>query len=280
MSGLVTVLDTIKIIINRGDKVNRIKVLTYNISFQATTGVNKRGVDGTKCLISNDNVCIANISKLIDENGKLDFMAIQEASNWNTVLKGFSGYEYDRCHFKPGVEDIVTLWDKSKYQLDKGVNSICSYMEDYGRPFQILFFKGGLAFINLHAGHNGDIYKFNEYVLDTLENKRSRVKINDEIRRITIKEEEEALSKLRDYDIIVAGDFNSDFDNKQPELLGRQFYGLEDKKTCCDEHLVGKLSKEENLDHILYTKPTISCRVVEPIELASDHCPVVAEIDR
>jgi len=147
-----------------------IKILTWNVSFGAMTGSEKdksaaplpekcrekgeflyKGVKYTQCL--------NNVVETIDSHNYFyDFIALQEASNWNIIfsksvkLKTMGGY----VHHLAELEDMVTFYDNIKYTLL--AVKVGNLVPGNGRPYQILFLQDNIEknyyiFINLHNGH-------------------------------------------------------------------------------------------------------------------------------
>jgi hypothetical protein len=77
-------------------------------------------------------------------------------------------YEMTSENYKPGVEDIVTFYDDKKYTLDPVAAQLLGHMQNIGRPFIILFFAQNICVINIHADHNQDIYKLDQYIIRAL----------------------------------------------------------------------------------------------------------------
>jgi len=269
-----------------------IKVLSWNISWEAMTA--KVGTFGEKC---SQNSCIEVVSNFIHKYSPFDFIALQEATNYENITNNSNYLHTILNEFRnvPGKEDMVTFYNK-KYELDDGINKINSYMENAGRSMQILFFKNKLCFINAHAGHGGDIYKLQQHIIDTLignktyEDKLSEyVTFNDTSRLLSQEEQQNVSDKLKTYHLIIAGDFNDNLDyikiNDQFtkkingdsfKFYDKKFYGLTRKPTCCDKTLEAKKFKYY-YDHVITTSENISIGVYN-VANASDHLPIIATI--
>ena len=256
-----------------------IKVLTYNISWEAMSatpdgtqiGVNKTTfVQGQKCGTKGNpsqNKCIANLKKFISEQilkKDLDFIALQEASQPTYVVADIdtNKYEIDIIQ-KFKCEEIITIWNKHKYQLDDADNKIQTYFQKCGRPLTIYFFKQKLCFINIHPGHDASN---NISTFDISVNQG----INDAPGNIN---KQNIKNKLATYNIIIAGDMNTS--SPPSTLFGRTFYGKTTQNTCCSDSLNG--SVYSSYDHILYTIPG-GTRTVYSNTMISDHLPVIAEL--
>lgn len=259
------------------------KILTYNIFYKAMT-IQQNG----KSLVSNCNPvihnngkiytkCLKNVASVIEFNGPYDFIGLQEATNWEVIrdlspsLQKMAGILHQD---KNTPELLVTFYD-TKYKLDVSECKILGHMKSVGRPFCILFFQCGLCVINLHAGHNRDIYDFDKHLVRTLNNSFNKNTINI------------YLKKFQTYKIIMMGDFNDNLSNipyfnilSNPyfkNVPGRKLYGITGQKTCCN--IMSNPNKmDKSYDHILST--CINHDIYIPKTLvSSDHLPVVAYID-
>lgn len=260
-----------------------IKVLSYNISFQAMIG-KAIGTVFKACpkKVDNDKIteCLSNVAKYIENTGPYDLIGLQEASNWQDIIKQskkLQNMKYETT--KADQEEMISFYNPNKFTLDDD-NAVIKGDFGSGRPIQILFFKQKICFINVHPGHSGDYKNFDN-------------KINEYINKYVTGQgfnKTKILNKLKNYEIIIVGDFNSEltsFDNKLFKFIdnGRTFYGKTDTKTktCCDSsELVGK-NMEYAFDHILYSKEgKHKTQVVGPPlgTLQSDHLPVIASINQ
>jgi hypothetical protein len=147
-----------------------LRILTWNVSFGAMTGsdLDKTSLPlPAKCREkgeflyngSNYTQCLINVVNTIDsQNYSYDFIALQEASNWNIIfsksikLQKMGSY----VHHLADLEDMVTFYDNNKYTLM--AVKVGNLLPGNGRPYQILFLqnnedKSYYIFINLHNGH-------------------------------------------------------------------------------------------------------------------------------
>lgn len=260
-----------------------IKVLSYNISFQAMIG-KAIGTVYKACpkRVDNNKIteCLSNVAKYIENTGPYDLIGLQEASNWQDIInqsKKLQNMKYETT--RSDQEEMISFYNPNKFILDDD-NAVIKGEFGPGRPFQILLFKQKICFINVHPGHSGDYKNFDNKVNEYINKYVSGQGYN----------KTKILNKLKSYDIIIVGDFNSEltsFDNKFFKFIdnGRTFYGKTDikTKTCCDSNeLVGK-NMEYTFDHILYTKEgKHKTQVVGPPlgTLQSDHLPVIASINQ
>jgi hypothetical protein len=149
-----------------------IRVLTWNISFGAMTGSDQ---DKTSLplpevcrskLIPDDlgvsfTQCLMNVVDTIDksaESQSYDFVALQEASNWNIIFSKSKELQRMRGYVNhlADLEDMATFYDANKYTLL--AVKVGNLAPSNGRPYQILFLQNKqdnnyYIFINLHNGH-------------------------------------------------------------------------------------------------------------------------------
>ena len=257
-----------------------LKIITYNVSFQAMLGQKKTSVSVAcpKDKYNSDvTECLVNVVKLIDKYSKqLDFIGLQEASNYDKIVNKI-GNEMKYIHYKPRLEDIV-LFYKKEYILDEQIY-IHSWMESRGRPYMVRFFNvrsHDICVINLHAGHNDDIYKLENYINEFKNNIKGDIKGDINV----------IINRLKTWDIIIFGDFNDELVSPEFKLFGRTFKGKNTIKTCCDPQL-NPDSKGMNVtrayDHIMVStiqnKSEIETEVLQPDSPSSDHLPLFGKIE-
>jgi len=209
---------------------------------------------------------ISNITNAIDTYN-IDILGIQEALNWEKILKHINLKKYDYIHNQSGKEEMITMWNKKKF---KNIQAFTSEFET-GRPFLILILKNKITnkticLINLHAGHNANTKKF---IFDI---------INDKIKNITCDNIDR---------IIMLGDFNRNIyedmnvydyiiiNNKKKFKLKTAYSS---KNTCCSSVGYGY---KHNYDHILDTIKPLDKNVAENewyIKNSSDHLMVIVEL--
>ena len=203
-----------------------IRVLTWNVSFGAMTGLD---LDRTsiplpeKCrskFITDDKgvsvtQCLMNVVKTIDSSVSslpYDFVALQEASNWNIIfskskeLQRMGGF----VHHLGDLEDMATFYDKQKYTLL--AVKVGNLVLGNGRPYQILFLQNKqdnnyYIFINLHNGHG--ITK--EVLEERLSANLDRGNRGNKPEHLSYGKSEEDISDIiigKDFKVIMAGDTN------------------------------------------------------------------------
>lgn len=157
-----------------------IKVLTYNVSWEAMSAntneakINKLVTAG-KILSAKavaeicreagktddkDNKCLLNVASIIEGSPDLDFIGLQEATNWNLIKEKSTKlnkmkYIHHNLPKKGGsrVEELVSFYNPKKFKF------IAAYIgEVQSRPYQIIYLKHKVslviyAFINVHLPH-------------------------------------------------------------------------------------------------------------------------------
>lgn len=214
------------------------RILTWNVFWKAMRDQTPR--------CSNQS-CVKKINSVLQG---FDLICLQEVSGWQQLTNLNS---YGVQVYKPAMNVLVTAYDKQKYHLDY---SIAGTMKDNDRIFMISFFNHSFAVINVHAGHNYDIYRLEAYI--------SRVA------------DRRTIELLQMYDIILLGDFNDPVTNLT--LFGRQITGPPTKPTCCYSHNGNTFIGKYLFDHILSTVPVRTAVLDMPN--ASDHKPVIGVLRR
>lgn len=256
------------------------KVLSYNIFYKTMMIVNDEPLH-PKCgpIVDGSSNCLKNVSNFIEENGPYDFVCLQEATNWQIIQK-ITPYlrKMIPISYQISMEEIVTFYHE-KYTLDAGQNKILGYMDNINRLFIILFFDNNLCLVNLHAGHNHDIYHFDTHLERILKENYDKKTI------------QKYLTKLKSYDIVMVGDFNENIHD--PFIIlkneffgipnGRKMYGINHASSCCNYQLLPisyPLNKPiKSYDQIISTIPNVKSQVWQ-IPDASDHMPIIAIIQK
>lgn len=235
-----------------------IRVLSYNIYYKAMMGIEPRCSQQIICNNVKCSICLKNVAKFIKETGPYDFVCLQEATNYRLIHQ-LSLKEMEYIHLKLGVDEMVTFYDGRKYHLEKDQGIINGHLLNRNRPFLILFFSEKIAIINIHAGHNNDIYKFNYYLSRTLE------------LFPYVQSKQIYLYKLSTYHIIMMGDFNDNLSKPfhVPLIGSRKLYEFNIVPTYSKRNLI--------LDHILSTSK-YNIVHVHKLKNASDHYPIISDI--
>jgi len=239
-----------------------IRLLTWNISYQAMYGIHSKAVDATVCMSNGFNQCRRNVLNKISSIPDLDFILLQEPvlsefqnqDEWNKLLQ-----THDYIHHKSGKEDMITLYNKNKFTI-----SVTKGGEfEYGRPFQVTIFKyknsqkinDKIVVVNLHAPHQ-DLWFLEKLNLFNL-----------------------------GYPIIIGGDFNNSV-TKEIKINEINFKNegsfIKQINTCCD-HTLNGLDVSKCFDHILVSDKIHFGKVEYPILSGenikhSDHLPVYGEL--
>jgi exonuclease III len=246
-----------------------IKVMTWNVCWEALDGAKSRKLDKSECKIKGKNICLENIKKIIQEkiDESYDIICLQEIrkSQWkklelivpsHTVI--FNDIE------RAG---IITIINK-KYKIkNKFVGNLIDYSIDL-RPYTIVLLDNNLVLINVHFPHQNNLQ------IDAIQNLKSQIY---------------RLSKYINSDtkFLMCGDFN----NNDPTLLtgfnsllpfSLKFISLENQiNTCCvtNSHKSYTLSYDHiysNLKNIKYETLGDDNLVLYDVFI-SDHLPLFAE---
>jgi len=152
-----------------------IKVLTYNISWEAmSANTNQLKIQtsakppSAKAVaeicreagkLDVNNKCLINVAKIIEDSPELDFVGLQEATNWKLIrnkspkLQKMKYIHHDLNKSGSRVEDLVSFYNPKKFKF------IAVYVgEVENRPYQIIYLKHKVslviyAFINVHLPH-------------------------------------------------------------------------------------------------------------------------------
>jgi hypothetical protein len=202
---------------------NSINVLSWNICWQAMKGEAKGSAPilGAVCARTEFNhktklnACSTNVSKLIDSLIiDYDFIAIQEAVKWEEIYKQSKklqamGYVHHRIG---SSSDLVTFYNKNKYEAKAVVSYTIIHNAKRGRPYHIIYLQHRITlefyiFINLHNAVG--------VTKDDLERQlSSRFHKFFEITKTEQKHAEQLKKRIQprwsktNYNVIVAGDFN------------------------------------------------------------------------
>lgn len=253
---------------------NTIKILTYNISWESMTG--QWEPSHALCTGKEKKKCQQNVASFINDEGPFDFILLQEASEYSSVIDLLDGKKaYNFYQSESGREDMVTLWNKDKYNLQKDDVGKGILGGEKGRPYQILPFEEKILLMNIHAGHKGEC---------------NLLFILNELKYYLILH-----PQYNDYRIIIGGDFNHKIleqfnEEYQFEYEDLPRFYIDDKHfiTCCigeGENTTPRFWKWENKNHVDFIidtagKPTYNGYDYEEkwnqYFPASDHLPVVA----
>jgi hypothetical protein len=288
---------------------NSKNVLSWNICWQAMKGEAKGSAPilGAKCAGTEFNSrtklneCSTNVSKLIDSLIiDYDFVAIQEAAKWEEIYKQSKklqamGYVHHRIG---SSSDLVTFYNKNKYEAKAVVSYTIIHNAKRGRPYHIIYLQHRMTlefyiFINLHNAVG--------VTKDDLERQlSSKCHKFFEITKTEQKHAEQLKNRIQprwsktNYNVIVAGDFNDQgsmnywqglfpFKHTNIPILKDILVKCEHEppKTCCRER--ENTNPPYNGDYILVNSSLAIEKnnyipKSEHLFPSSDHLPVLIEL--
>lgn len=286
--------------INTNDIYN---VLSYNLSWEAMSG-RKSSTVKYEC---ENKECLNNVIDFLESQTRItkyDIIGLQEASKWWEIYKSDKLKRFSCVSSRISNEDMVTFYNKDRLTLDNTDSVVVTYGKDFGRPIMMLFFNNNLCVINIHAGHDKDIFKLSKHIENTLNKEKYNVKNNKTLKfsyKINNGNDinptlnyKNILTKLKSYNIILLGDLNADVNEYARKNMSfvighpinRSLFTdnkTEYVKTCCDSMLGAKpKSRTRYYDHILATTTNITIvppnKLTEVLVHASDHLPIAAII--
>lgn len=258
-----------------------IRVMSYNVSWEALEGTKSNKLNMEHCMMGNINQCSNNIAKIIQQYGaNHDFIALQEIQDtpkqWHQLKSNMQQTFLDdyQTEFTTAIRSgLLTLYNKNKYHLtDKFDGSLPTNLND-SRSYQVLVFRENIILINVHMSHNY------ESLINSF--KLLRLIINKIIKKY----------KRNDFRVIFCGDFNYDDPSMVPEfqkILKRMSTNFQPEimklVTCCSNKTIKKYDKSS--DHIFGNKSNslISYQTLTDYTnfisngqiMMSDHLPVFA----
>ena len=268
-------------------KASTINILSYNISWESTSGnVKNWSLCNNNTDINNPkhySVCVNNISNVFDDdhyNNHLDFITLQEANDYKKLIKESSKLKTMNYEIhKSGLDVLVTFWNNSMYKLKY---KILGEFEE-GRPWIATIFKkntnthnthnthntSDLCLVNVHMGHYSKEEEFQ--LMDKM-----MIEIQNGIEKKEKKEKQTIkANKKSSMRYIISGDFNYDIkkfgDSRNSfELNNTKFY-LNPKHilTCC-------INRNRHNDHVIDSlKSPINISIPKVDYMASDHKPIL-----
>ena len=227
-------------------------ILTWNICFGCMSADANSINDGTALVLaqrcqaertrSGEHVCLNNIVKhIITSPEEFDFICLQEATNWNTIisllrqqtflgvqnkyynLDGTNkiGYVHNKVPVNPTnpggpFADIITIYNKDKYRLHSAKGGNIGISD--GRPYIIAFFENKInndkiIIINLHNKHNNNKTSLTDFLSYNLNRRYVNPDINNiyEVQDISDNQTDNTeyiLTNDNNFKVIMAGDFN------------------------------------------------------------------------
>jgi endonuclease/exonuclease/phosphatase family metal-dependent hydrolase len=271
----------------RPSEVQSLSMLTWNICYQCMQGkpegTVKRACPKTQVssIAGPITVCELNIASFINANGPYAVIALQEASEWESLQQLIAPVTQAMraIAYQPGLEAMVTLYD-SGWKLEA---SIMSYMKDRGRPMMLLFFSNAII-VNLHPGHGRDFYQFSRHLEAALNGKKPGSKFE-------IPSQQWVNQQLKSLPIVLLGDMNTRPPSGPVTFFTEPFFGNPSGRTFAGFHLIPtccsaviqvnrRNASAGAYDQILATLPNAVAGHEVPIELidASDHLPLKATV--
>ena len=242
-----------------------ISILSYNISWESMSGTVK---NWSLCNNNTDknnhkyvSVCVNNVSSVFDDNNNLDFVTLQEATDYKKLIIQSSRLKHMNYEkHKSGLDIIVTFWDK-QYKLQ---NKIIGEFEE-GRPWMATIFNNGICLINVHMGH-----------YNTVTHIKIMHKMMQEINQ-SINKNKQNKQKIR---YIISGDFNYDikeFGNSRNYFTLDNttfYYNKKHILTCC-------INRKKHIDHVIDSLETPIDIIIPKVNyMASDHKTILVEVKK
>jgi endonuclease/exonuclease/phosphatase family metal-dependent hydrolase len=262
---------------------SRISILSYNISWESMEGSVKKwslcNNNTDKTNPKHFSVCVNNVSSVFDSNNNVDFVTLQEASDYEKLINQSSrlkNMNYEK--YTSGLDMVVTFWDK-KYKLQ---DTISGEFEE-GRPWLATIFTNGICLINVHMGHYSKEKEFkkmetmmleiNDYInnINKNQNQNQKQKQNQNQKQ----NQKQQKQKLR---YIISGDFNYDikqFGNSRYYFTLDNttfYYNKKHILTCC-------INRSRHNDHVIDSLGIpMNIKIPKVNYMASDHKPILVEL--
>jgi hypothetical protein len=273
-------------------KASTINILSYNISWESTSGnVKKWALCNNNTDINNSkhySVCVNNISNVFDHDinhdNHLDFITLQEATDYKKLIKESSKLKTMKYEIhNSGLDVLVTFWNNSMYKLKY---KILGEFEE-GRPWMATIFKNkkqtsntsntsntrNLCLVNVHMGHYSkeeEFHMMNNMMIEikkgieTKETKKKKEKKE--------KKENQIKTTMR---YIISGDFNYDIkefgDARNSFKLNNTKFYFNPKHilTCC-------INRNRHNDHVIDSLKSPNNISIPKVDyMASDHKPIL-----
>ena len=272
-------------------KASTINILSYNISWESTSGnVKNWSLCNNNTDINNPkhySVCVNNISNVFDHDinydnndnndNHLDFITLQEATDYKKLIKESSKLKTMNYEIhKSGLDVLVTFWNNSMYKLKY---KILGEFEE-GRPWMATIFKKNKNTHNTHNTHNtSDLCLVNVHMGHYSKEEEFKMMNNMmiEIQNGIEKKEKQSIkvNKKNNMRYIISGDFNYDIkkfgDSRNSfELNNTKFYfNPKHILTCC-------INRNRHNDHVIDSlKSPINISIPKVNYMASDHKPIL-----
>jgi len=262
------------------------KILSWNLFWKAITGKAKY------CISNGINKCLINIAIIIYNciKAEYDFLAFQEINKsqyYQYLLPILIILDKDNnllSNYIPVFgsfknSGVITLYNNKYEFLHTVYYKLSNVYSGESRPFQIIFFKNKFIYINVHMPHADKENRRWNNKNNNISN--NIIEIFDKLLEII------PINKLKLYNIIIGGDFNTSNPYKCYNLNKFGFHNNNfNNLTCCYLEGLGYLTK--SYDHVFSTFEnikinTLSKKIIKKftnnsIIKTSDHLPIFVTI--
>jgi hypothetical protein len=254
------------------------KILSWNLFWKAITGKAKY-CKINKCL---NNIAIIIYNCILLQYDFLAFQEINESQYYQYLLPILTILDKDNkllSNYTPVFgsfrsSGVITLYNNKYVFLHTVYYKLSNVYSNESRPFQIIFFKNKLIYINVHMPHAD---KNNRRWNNKYNNINSNIiEIFDKLLEII------SINELKLYRIILGGDFNT---NNPYKCYNLKQFGFNNnnfnKLTCCYLEGFGYLTK--SYDHVFSTFGNIKINTLSKKYIknmtensiqSSDHLPI------
>ena len=253
-----------------------LSILSYNISWESMSGSVKSWAlcnNNTNTTNSKHfSVCVNNIASVFDNNYNLDFITLQEASDYEKLIKQSTRLKQMKYELhKSGLDTIITFWD-AKYNLKYKIQGEF----EKGRPWMALVYSNGICMINVHMGHyskDDELYMMDKMIANIKNGLKNGLKNGKDG-----KDGKGLKHDFKNIRFIVSGDFNyniKEFGNAKNSFLldkTRFYFNPKHILTCC-------INRRRHNDHIIdsFASP-LTIEIPKVNYMSSDHKPILARI--
>ena len=271
-----------------------INILSYNISWESMTGSVS---DWTLCSNNTNknnpkhySVCVSNIANVINNNinnnndnyNSLDFITLQEATNYDKLIEQSPVLKKMKYETNMSVLDtIITFWNPN-YTL---LYTIKGEFEK-GRPWMATLFTNGICVINVHMGHyTKDIkyyklevllFSIKDHIMKKGDSKIVKRYIISGDFNYNIKEfgKKENTNKIKIKNKTNNNYNNSKINNKYSLFINgtKFYYHSKHILTCC-------IKRSTHYDHVIDTlNAPVNIQIPKVNYMASDHKPIIVTL--
>lgn len=249
-----------------------INIIAYNVSWESMTGGK---ADWALCSNNTDpthprhnSVCVGNVATVLEDN-TADFILLQEADNYNNIIKESPRLSKMEYEFHESSNDkMITFWNK-KYRMKKIIRDEF----EPGRPWMAILYTNGWCVVNVHFGHYSKEQEINKLIelIKKIKNKFGRdTRGQNAYTQLAYKQFEYTR-------LIIGGDFNYDIkklgNDGKMHINGVKFnYHPKNLLTCC-------INRRVQNDHVIDTQaPLLDIKIPHVAYMASDHKPILATL--